>query len=107
MNIKKKFSDIKLFCMQHRAVINAATQLLGIFQSIKDKKYVDAVRIGVDTFEKFSDKDCYPTYLFNEESGWKSLFDNEEGKINDLFINLLSPYMSNVIRLYYSTTIYN
>lgn len=107
MNIKRTFSDIRLYCIKNRPIINAATQLLGIFQSIKDKKYVDAVRIGVDTFEKFSDKDCYPSYIFNEENGWKPLFDNEEGKISDLFINLLSPYLVNVIRLYYAVNIYN
>lgn len=106
MNFKKTLSDIRLYCIKNRSIINAATQMLGIFQSVKDKKYVDAVRIGVDTFEKFSDKECYPNYIFNEEGGWKSLFDEEEGRISDIFVPLLTPYLKNIIRLYHPTSIY-
>lgn len=98
--------DIKLFCMKQRPIINITAQIIGIFQGFKDKKYLESVRIAIDAVEKLGGDNYYPSTIFNEETGWKPIFDKEEGRISDLFLPLLPKYLTQAIRLYYCTNIY-
>lgn len=107
MNINKVYTKLRTYCMQYKGFLNIGSQTLGVVQSIRDKRYFDAVRIGIDTIERTGNTDIYPWSVFNDETGWDDLFNKYEHKVHDIFMEILSKYVVQTMKLYYETKLYH
>lgn len=92
--------------MQQKQIIDGASRALGIVSSIREQKYLEAVRIGVDFVEKVGSGNYYPWNVFNKDNGWAPLVDTCERNIFYLFDDVLAKYPMKSLKFYYNTMVY-